>query len=67
MGEIKGFLKHKRQEVGHRAVAERVHDFGELDLPLTPDAITGRPHAAWIAASHSAMGRAAHWVITSRT
>ena len=39
MGEIKGFLKHNRQEVGHRLVEERIHDFSEIDLPLTPDAI----------------------------
>jgi glutamate synthase (NADPH/NADH) small chain len=39
MGEVKDFLKYKRQEVGHRAVQERIHDFAELDLPLTPDQI----------------------------
>lgn len=39
MGEVKGFLKYKRQEVGHRLVEERIHDFGELDLPLTPEQI----------------------------
>lgn len=39
MGEIKGFLKYKRQEVGHRPVKERIHDFAELDLPLTPEQI----------------------------
>lgn len=39
MGEVKGFLKYKRQEVGHRPVEERIHDFSELDLPLTPDEI----------------------------
>jgi len=39
MGEIKGFLKYKRHEVGHRPVKERIHDFSELDLPLTPDQI----------------------------
>jgi glutamate synthase (NADPH/NADH) small chain len=36
MGETKGFLKYKRQEIGHRPVEERIHDFNELDLPLTP-------------------------------
>ena len=40
MGEIKGFLKYKRQPVGHRPVEERIHDFKELDLPLTPEQIT---------------------------
>jgi glutamate synthase (NADPH) small chain len=39
MGEIKGFLRHKRQPVGHRPVAERIHDFNEIGLPLTPEAI----------------------------
>jgi glutamate synthase (NADPH/NADH) small chain len=39
MGEIKGFLKYERQPVGHRPVEERVYDFDEIDLPLTPDAI----------------------------
>ncbi len=39
MGEVKGFLKYKRQEVAHRAVEERIHDFAELDLPLTPEQI----------------------------
>ncbi len=35
MGEVKGFLKYGRLEVGHRPVEERIHDFNELDLPLT--------------------------------
>ena len=39
MGEIKGFLKYRRQEVGYRPVEQRIHDFTELDLPLTPDQI----------------------------
>ncbi len=39
MGEVKGFLKHKRQEVEHRPVEERIHDFAEFDLPLTPEQI----------------------------
>lgn len=39
MVEPKGFLKHKRQTVGHRPVAERIADFREVDLPLTPDEI----------------------------
>lgn len=32
-----GFLLHKRQEVGHRSVEQRIGDFHEFDLPLTPD------------------------------
>lgn len=39
MGEVKGFLKYSRQEVGHRPVEDRIHDFAELDLPLTPEQI----------------------------
>jgi len=39
MGEVKGFLKYKRQEVGHRSIEKRIHDFGELDLSLTSDQI----------------------------
>ncbi len=39
MGEPKAFLKHNRRPVGYRPVEERIHDFKELDLPLTPDEI----------------------------
>jgi NAD(P)H-dependent glutamate synthase small subunit len=39
MGEIKGFLKYRRQPVGHRPIEQRIYDFNELDLPLTPDQI----------------------------
>jgi len=39
MGQIKDFLKYPRREPDHRSVEERVHDFNELDLPLTPDEI----------------------------
>jgi glutamate synthase (NADPH/NADH) small chain len=39
MGEVKGFLKYKRQEVGHLPIAERIHDFAWFDLPLTPEQI----------------------------
>ncbi len=39
MAETKGFLKYKRQGPGYRAVDERVRDFSELDLPLTPEQI----------------------------
>ncbi len=37
MGELKGFLKYQRRPVEHRPVEERIRDFRELDLPLTPD------------------------------
>jgi NAD(P)H-dependent glutamate synthase small subunit len=39
MGEIKGFLKYKRQAVGHRPVEERVKDFAEFELPITGDQV----------------------------
>ena len=39
MGELKGFLKYAREEAGHRPVEERIHDFNEFELPLTPDQI----------------------------
>ncbi len=39
MGQIKGFLKYKRQDIMHRPVGERIHDFAEVDLPLTPEQI----------------------------
>jgi len=39
MGEMKGFLKYTRQEVEHRPIEERIHDFADIDIPLTPDAI----------------------------
>ena len=39
MVEVKGFLKYRRQETGHRPIEHRIHDFAELDLPLTPDEI----------------------------
>jgi NAD(P)H-dependent glutamate synthase small subunit len=39
MGETKGFLKYTRQEVEHRPIEERVYDFADIDIPLTPDAV----------------------------
>jgi NAD(P)H-dependent glutamate synthase small subunit len=39
MPEPKGFLKYGRQSVERREVAERIQDFAELELPLTPDDI----------------------------
>jgi len=39
MGESRGFLRYARSDVGHRPVAERVHDFREIDLPLTPEVL----------------------------
>ena len=39
MAELKGFLKYARRNVGHRPVQERIHDFHELELRLSPDEI----------------------------
>jgi glutamate synthase (NADPH) small chain len=39
MAESKAFLKYKRQGPGYRPVEERVYDFHELNLPLTPEQI----------------------------
>ena len=36
MGEVKGFLKYNRQKLSYRPVEERIHDFAELGLPITP-------------------------------
>jgi len=40
MGELKGFLKHKRKEQPHRPVEQRIKDYQKVELPLTPDEIT---------------------------
>ncbi len=39
MAEPKAFLKYQRQEPGHRPAEERVYDFREMNLPLTPEQI----------------------------
>ncbi|NIA17144.1 MAG: glutamate synthase small subunit [Planctomycetes bacterium] len=39
MGEVKGFLKYKRRKLPYRPVEERIHDFAELSLPITPEQI----------------------------
>ena len=39
MAEPKAFLQYKRQNVGYRPIEERILDFKELNLPLTPDQI----------------------------
>jgi len=40
MGEPGGFLKYKRQEVGHRPIKERITDFREMELPLSESEMT---------------------------
>jgi glutamate synthase (NADPH/NADH) small chain len=39
MAKTKGFIDYKRQPVGYRPVQERVQDYREIEIPLTPDAI----------------------------
>ena len=39
MADPTGFLKYDRIEVAHRPVAERVKDYGELDLPHLADVL----------------------------
>ncbi len=39
MAKTKGFLEYKRQKVAYRPVDDRVKDFKELEISLTPDAI----------------------------
>lgn len=39
MAKTKGFLEHKRQPVGYRPVQDRILDYREIEIPLTPDAI----------------------------
>ncbi len=35
----KGFLEYKRQKVEYRPIDERVNDYKEIEVPLTPEAI----------------------------
>ncbi|HEX41185.1 MAG TPA: glutamate synthase, partial [Phycisphaerales bacterium] len=39
MGQVKGFLEHRRQNAGKRPVEQRIRDYRELELSLTPDQI----------------------------
>lgn len=39
MAKARGFLEFKRQKVGYRPIAERVGDYKEIEIPLTPEAI----------------------------
>ena len=39
MGEIKGFLKYKRKKTGYRPIEQRVLDYKEVELTLTPNDI----------------------------
>lgn len=40
MAEPKGFLKYSRKEVEHRPVEQRINDFREILVPLSPDDIS---------------------------
>ncbi|MEI6863532.1 MAG: glutamate synthase subunit beta [Candidatus Omnitrophota bacterium] len=37
MGDVKGFLKVKRQTFAYRPVCERIKDYGEVSMPLTEE------------------------------
>lgn len=39
MGKPTGFLEYRRKDEGHKPVAERVRDFNEMMLPLSPEEI----------------------------
>ena len=39
MGKPTGFLEYDRKDPGHRPVSERVKDYNEMDLPLSPEDI----------------------------
>ncbi|MGA2914972.1 MAG: glutamate synthase subunit beta [Sedimentisphaerales bacterium] len=39
MAEIKGFLKYKRKKIGYRPIEQRILDYKEVELALTPDDI----------------------------
>ncbi len=39
MAEIKGFLKYKRKKTGYRPIEQRILDYKEVELALTPDDI----------------------------
>ena len=59
MAKARGFLEFNRQKVGYRSVEERVGDFREIEIPLTPDAIkqqAARCADCGIPFCHSEMG-----------
>ena len=39
MAKTKGFIEYKRQKVAYRPVEQRIGDFKEIEIPLTPDDI----------------------------
>ncbi|MBN2138889.1 MAG: glutamate synthase subunit beta [Sedimentisphaerales bacterium] len=39
MGQTKGFLKYKRKNAAYRPAEQRVADFNEIEMPLSPDDI----------------------------
>ena len=39
MAKTKGFLEYQRQPVPYRPIEERVQDYKEIEIPLTPDAL----------------------------
>ena len=39
MAKTKGFLDYQRQAPSYRPIDERVNDYNEIEIPLTPEAI----------------------------
>ncbi len=59
MAKTKGFIDYTRQNVSYRPVEQRVGDFQEIEIPLTPEAIgqqAGRCADCGIPFCHSAFG-----------
>lgn len=40
MANARGFLEYQRQPVRYRPIADRVKDYSEIEIPLTPDDLT---------------------------
>ncbi len=59
MAKTKGFIEYRRQNVSYRPVEQRVGDFQEIEIPLTPEAIAqqaGRCADCGIPFCHSTFG-----------
>ena len=59
MAKARGFLEFERQKVGYRSIDERIGDYKEIEIPLTPEAIiqqAARCSDCGIPFCHSTMG-----------
>ena len=54
MGKPTGFLEYPRETGPERPPRQRLQDFNEFHLPLSPPPRPARPPAAWTAACLSA-------------